>query len=215
MGELDWKGKAFTGMVKCKLALRSMQIRTSIDNGDSCLNRQQLHEAIGHYTEGRVGAMDLNDQAMQVKTCIGLLASYRMLQQYDMEFQVCSEYKVLVEKLGDTEIQIKTCRELGYAYHQLQGYDEAFSHYQITLVIAEQLDDPEERKRVCSNICDEMAQCNRLLRCGKKEEGCHSLVDLNEPDVLDPQHHSYAMPSPDVAPFDKKKGQQKREQEAV
>ena len=208
MGELDWKGKAFTGMVKCKLALRSMQIRTSIDNGDSCLSRQQHHEAIGHYAEGRVGAMDLNDQAMQVKACIGLLASYRALQQYDMELQVCAEYKALAEKLGDTEMQIKACRELGYAYYQLQGYDEAFRHYQISLAIAEQLDDPEERERVRSNISDEMAQCNRLLRCGKKEEGCcYSLVDLSEPGVLDPQHpqqHSYAMPSADVSPFDKK-----------
>jgi tetratricopeptide (TPR) repeat protein len=217
MGELDWKGKAFTGMVKCKLALRSMQIRTSIDNGDSCLSRQQHHEAIGHYAEGRVGAQDLNDQAMQVKACIGLLASYRALQQYDMQLQVCAEYKALAEKLGDSEMQIKACRELGYAYHQLQGYDEAFRHYQISLAIAEQLDDPEERQRVRSNISDEMAQCNRLLRCGKKEEGCPGLLDLSEPGVLDPQQHSmpsshashsYAMPSSHVAPFHKKEGTQ-------
>ena len=53
IGELDWKSKALNGMVKCKVGLRSMQAKTSVDRGDHFYSLKQHGEAIRNYEEAR------------------------------------------------------------------------------------------------------------------------------------------------------------------
>ena len=201
-----------------ELGERRVQMKMCINLGACYFTTTRTKKAAVAYEQARAIAEKIGDREELLKVHVSLGACYwtrrqfdRAIMQYEQAIRIGDEmgeldwkgkaFTGMVKcKLALRSMQMRTSIDNVDSCLSLQQHHEAIGH--------NSLDDPEEREGVRSDISDQMAKYNS---CGKKEEGCHGVLDLSEPAVFDPlaklrQQHTSAMPSPDVAPFDKKEG---------